>query len=164
VGEKRKHRPHRQLPDAIELAIARLDRRLKERNVAFDCPDDLPLIEADAQALRRVFVNVIENACSYSLPDQPIDIVVRQEGEYIKAVVTDRGVGIPESERQRVFDMFYRIKKDASAVDSIAGVGLGLSICRGFVEAHHGRISAQSGKNGIGTSIIIVLPIRAGTV
>jgi two-component system sensor histidine kinase KdpD len=169
TGNKRYNRALMNVRDAIELAMARLDRRLKERNVSFDCPDDLPLIEADAQALRRVFVNIIENACSYSLPDQPIDIVVRQEGDYIKTVVTDRGVGIPESERQRVFDMFYRIKKDAASVDAasvdaIAGAGLGLSICRGFVEAHHGHISAQSGEHGIGTSIIIILPIRAGTV
>ncbi len=148
------------LHDVIEIAMARLVRRLKEREVIFDCPETLPLIQADASALRRVFVNVIENACSYSAPDQPIKIVSRQEGEYIKTVVTDRGVGIPESERQRVFDMFYRINKDASGTGSIAGAGLGLSICRGFVEAHQGHISAQAGEDGIGTSIIVTLPIK----
>ena len=116
------------------------------------------MIEADSDTLRRVFVNVIENACAYSLPDQPITIVVKQDGRDVKIAVTDQGLGIPESERERVFDMFYRIKK-GGGVDSVAGVGLGLSICRGFVEAHQGHISAQSGKGGVGTSIVIRLPV-----
>jgi two-component system sensor histidine kinase KdpD len=163
TGNMLYHRMLTSIHDAIELAMARLYRHLKEREVFFDCPEDLPLIEADPAILRRVFVNIIENACSYSLPDQPIKIVVRQEGEYVKATIMDRGIGIPESERQRVFDMFYRIKKDSANVDPIAGAGLGLSVCRGFVEAHGGSIAAQAGEDGIGTSIIIYLPIRATT-
>ncbi|MFA5041136.1 MAG: sensor histidine kinase KdpD [Bdellovibrionales bacterium] len=164
TGNMHYNRKPTNLHDVIELAMARLDRRLKERQVTFDCPEDLPLIEADSTTLRRVFVNVIENACSYSLPDQPIKIIARQEGDFIKTVVSDRGVGIPESERQRVFDMFYRVKKDVASVGFIAGAGLGLSICRGFIEAHHGQITAQSGENGEGTSIIITIPIKAEMV
>jgi len=149
------------LHDVIELAMARLDRRLKEREVHFDCPDNLPFIEADGTILRRVFVNVIENACLYSLPDQPIKIAAQQDGDNIKIVVTDKGVGIPESERQRVFDMFYRVKKNILSMEPIAGAGLGLSICRGFIEAHNGSIVAQEGEGGVGTSIVITLPIKA---
>jgi two-component system sensor histidine kinase KdpD len=163
TGNMRYNRTLMDVHDVIEMAMARLIRRLKEREIVFDCPEDLPLIEADANTLRRVFVNVIENACLYSLPDQPIKIVARHEGDSIKVVISDRGVGIPESERMRVFDMFYRIKKDSAAIGPIAGAGLGLSICRGFVEAHQGHISAQSGENGEGTSIIITLPIRSVT-
>jgi two-component system sensor histidine kinase KdpD len=151
------------LRDVMEKAIARLSRRLKERDVHFECPTNLPLIEANGDALRRVFVNVIENACSYSPPDQPIDIVIRREGFEVIVTITDQGVGIPESERLRVFDMFYRIKTGGAVTDPVAGVGLGLSICRGYVEAHKGHISAQPGTNGIGTSIIVRLPIYAGT-
>jgi two-component system sensor histidine kinase KdpD len=152
------------LRDVIELAMARLVRSLKNRKVIFDCPENLPLIEADASALRRVFINIIENACSYSMPDQPIKITVQQEGSFIKAIISDRGIGIPEGEQQRVFDMFYRINKDTSEVGSIAGAGLGLSICRGFIEAHQGHISAQTGEDGIGTNIIVTLPIKASMV
>lgn len=149
------------LRGVIEKAMIRLFRRLKERDVYFDYAEGLPLIEADSDTLCRVFVNVIENACSYSTPDQPIKIIVRQEGRYVKTVITDRGVGIPENERQRVFDMFYRVKKDSAATGKIAGAGLGLSICRGFVEAQQGHISAQPGDGGVGTSIVIWLPISA---
>jgi two-component system, OmpR family, sensor histidine kinase KdpD len=160
TGSMRYNRQLTSVRDVIELAMARLVRRLQEREVVFDCPETLPLIQADASALRRVFVNIIENACSYSAPDQPIKIAAHQEGDSLRIIVTDRGVGIPESEQQRVFDMFYRIKKDASGTSSIAGAGLGLSICRGFIEAHQGRISAQAGDDGIGTSIIVTLPIK----
>jgi len=163
TGNMRYNRAPTNLRYVIELAMARLARRLKERDVIFECADDLPMIEADATTLCRAFVNIIENACLYSLPDQPIKIEVHHESDFIRAVVTDHGVGIPESERLRVFDMFYRVKKDATSADFIVGAGLGLSICRGFIEAHSGTISAHSGENGIGTSIVISLPLKPET-
>ncbi|MDR3423935.1 MAG: sensor histidine kinase KdpD [Alphaproteobacteria bacterium] len=159
AGGMRFHFQPTQVRDLIDKALTRLARRVKERVVNLDCAQDLPLIEADGAALHRVFVNVIENACSYSTPDEPIHIAVWREGSDIKITITDRGPGIPESERQNVFDMFYRIKKSDAVTGPVEGVGLGLSICRGFIEAHQGRINAQSGESGIGTSIIIRLPI-----
>jgi two-component system sensor histidine kinase KdpD len=73
-------------------------------------------------------------------------------------------LGIPEGERERVFDMFYRLKNasiNGEGGGESGGAGLGLSICRGFIEAHHGKIIARSGEGGIGTSIAIRLPIKA---
>ena len=156
TGSVRFNRRPTNLCEVMDGAFAGLSRILKERIVNFTCPTVPPLINADADILQRVFVNVIENAANYSLPSDPIDISMRQDGPEISIIVTDRGPGIPESERERVFDMFYRIKKTGT----VAGAGLGLSICRGFVEAHQGHITAQSGENGMGTSIIIRLPIN----
>ena len=145
--------------ELIEAALERLARLIASRPVRFDCPENIPAIEGDQEALRHVFVNVIENACKYSPPHAPISITVDQDGPDIKIIITDNGPGIPKSERMRVFDMFYRIKSGA-ATGSVSGAGLGLSICRGFVTAHKGHISAHSGDAGVGTKIIIRLPIR----
>ena len=140
----------------IEQALTRFSSPAEKHILRFDCAENLPLIEGDAKALHRVFVNLIENACAFSPPDQPITIVAERKGSGIKITITDRGAGIPDNERERVFDMFYRIKKE-----TFNGAGLGLSICRGFIEGHHGKIIARSGEGGVGTSIIIRLPIRA---
>jgi two-component system sensor histidine kinase KdpD len=134
-------------------ALARLSRQITSRAVQFDCADNLPQISADEGAMRRVFVNVIENACKYSPKDKRVTVSARLEGGDVRIVVSDSGPGIPEEERERVFDMFYRIKTGA-----IAGTGLGLSICRGFVEAHGGHIAAEPGDQGIGTNVVIKLP------
>jgi two-component system sensor histidine kinase KdpD len=143
----------------IQSALTRLAPQLGSRPVNFTFADGLPSIEGDPNILRRVFVNIIENACTYSPFDQPITIVGRQEGTDIKIAISDRGAGIPESERERVFDMFYRIKSGATH-HSINGAGLGLSICRGFIGAHQGQISARSGDDGIGTKIVVRLPVK----
>jgi two-component system sensor histidine kinase KdpD len=69
--------------------------------------------------------------------------------------VCDQGAGIPEADREKVFDMFYRVQ----AVDKqTAGTGLGLAICRGIIEAHGGHIKAEPGLNGAGTCVVITLP------
>lgn len=160
TGSIRINRKPTDLRNLINQAMARLEDRIEDRVINLDIAQDIPLIEGDEDALRRVFVNLIENACSYSAPDQPVSITLRKEGSEVKITVTDRGPGIPEAERERVFDMFYRVK-DRSLVSPVMGAGLGLSICRGFVEAHQGHISAQTGDDGIGTTIIVRLPISA---
>ncbi len=77
-------------------------------------------------------------------------------GALCALTITDRGPGIPEEERERVFDMFYRVKVGTAPT---SGAGLGLAICRGFIEAHGGRIMAQPGADGKGTQIVLRLPV-----
>ena len=153
----------RQLTDIsvlVKQALHRLSRQTRNRKIVFNASDDLLLVEGDESALRRVFVNLIENACSYSPTECPIVITAQRKDQDVVITVTDKGDGIPEDERERVFDMFYRIK-NGNLSESVNGAGLGLSICRGFVEAHHGTIAAQTGENGKGTQIMIRLPIKA---
>ena len=96
-----------------------------------------------------------------SVPDRigcrSITITTRREGDWIVIAVEDQGPGIPESDRERVFDMFYRVR---AGDGHIGGTGLGLAICRGIVEAHGGAIGAEPGTNGQGTRIVIQLPVR----
>lgn len=142
--------------DLIAAALTKLRKQIGERPLRIDVAGDLPPINGDLALLERVLVNILDNACKYAPADQPITITARREAHYVRLVVTDRGPGIPEEERERVFDMFYRVKVGAGQT---SGAGLGLAISRGFIEAHGGRILAQPGPDGIGTQIVLRLPI-----
>jgi two-component system sensor histidine kinase KdpD len=142
--------------DLIGTALHRLKKTIGKRPLRLDIPDDLPLVECDQVVMERVFVNIIDNACKYASIDQPLAITARQQEREITISIADRGPGIPEDERKRVFDMFYRVKIGSSPA---RGAGLGLAICRGFIEAHGGTIAAEQGSEGIGTQIIIRLPL-----
>ncbi len=142
--------------DLIGASLARLRKQLGDRPLRLDISGDLPPVEVDFTIMERVLVNILDNACKYAPPEQPLTIIARREAHYIRLTITDRGPGIPEDERDRVFDMFYRVKVGAAPT---SGAGLGLAISRGFIEAHGGRIAAQPGTDGIGTQIVLRLPL-----
>jgi two-component system sensor histidine kinase KdpD len=142
--------------DLVGAALTKLRKQIGDRPLRIDIPDHLPPIEGDLAILERVLANILDNACKYAPAEQPITITARREAHYVRITVTDRGPGIPEEERERVFDMFYRVKVGATPT---TGAGLGLAICRGFVEAHEGRISAMPGADGVGTQIVVRLPV-----
>jgi len=150
-----KHQPT-DVQDLVGSALGKWRKQLGDRPLRLDIPEDLPPVDGDLAILERVLINIIDNACKYAPADQPLTITARREAHYVRLTITDRGPGIPENERDRVFDMFYRVKI-GSAPSS--GAGLGLAICRGFIEAHGGRIAAQPGIDGVGTQIVIRLPI-----
>ncbi len=119
-------------------------------------PQTPPLI-ADPIQLERVFANLIENALRYS-DGQPVHIGARLVGTQVVIRVTDRGPGIPDSERERVFEPFYR---GASTKGMLSGSGLGLAIAKGFVEANGGTIAIES-LPGQGTSLVVAFPVSEG--
>jgi two-component system sensor histidine kinase KdpD len=100
---------------------------------------DLPLIEADAAQLERVFVNLLENARRYS-GDLPVRVRARVVGGHLKVRVIDRGPGIPARELPHVFEPF----RQGDGGGSHGGVGLGLAIVKGFVEANGATVTAES--------------------
>lgn len=161
TGHVRLNRKPLKLREVIDKALKRLARQVAGRTMLVHIPSDLPHVYGDEAALLRVFVNVVENACAYSPQDRPVMITASLDKDEIIVTITDQGPGIPERERELVFDMFYRIKSGATAHTSVGGVGLGLSICRGFIEAHQGSIKARTGDQGIGTSIVIRLPVAS---
>src|SRR6202000_3399417 len=117
----------------VGSALSKWRKQLNNRPVRIDIPDDLPPIDGDLSILERVLINIIDNACKYAPAEQPITVSARREAHYVRLTITDRGAGIAEEERERVFDMFYRVKVGASPA---SGAGLGLAISRGFIEAH----------------------------
>jgi two-component system sensor histidine kinase KdpD len=133
----------------------------RSHSVKTEIDPDMPLLCVDAVLLEQVFFNLLDNACKYAPAKTPIKIWAHKTAEHIAVEVTDQGPGIPEEDREKVFDMFYRVQ---AADNQMAGTGLGLAICRGIVEAHGGSIKAEPGLFGTGTSIVIHLPLPPDVV
>jgi two-component system sensor histidine kinase KdpD len=127
--------------------------------VRLDVPLTLPAIKADPILLEQTLVNVLDNAAKYAAPGSEIAITAERSGEALDIAIEDEGPGIPEADRERIFDMFYRVR--AGDGDS-KGTGLGLAIARGILDAHGGSIAARSRADGrAGTRIEIRLPLSA---
>lgn len=113
------------------------------------------MLDVDAEQLRTVMRNLLENAVKYSLPDSRA-IRVSVENDPAAAVrVTDDGIGIPAEDSERIFEPFFRV--DRSRSKESGGYGLGLSICKRVMEAHGGRISVDR-PNGRGVSFVLTFP------
>ncbi|MDR3514763.1 MAG: sensor histidine kinase KdpD [Azospirillaceae bacterium] len=134
----------------VASALQRIRKRTEGHAITVDIGSPLPLIHVDYMLIEQVLINILDNACKFSPPNGPIVIRAQSADGRVLLRVFDRGTGIPEAERERVFDMFYRV----NAGDGRSN-GLGLAICRGIVEAHGGTVTAESGENGVGTCIQI---------
>jgi two-component system sensor histidine kinase KdpD len=143
------------LSDVVASAVAHLP---DTQPIELDLPFDLPLVQADAAQLERVFSNLLENAIKFSPPGAPVRVTGGAAGGRVTIRVTDRGRGIPAQQRTRVFEPFFRGRTDRSPVAAGAGSGLGLAIVKGFVEANGGRILLQSGTDQ-GTSFAVSFPV-----
>ena len=142
------------LSDVAGVALIRLDDQLRDHPVRTDFPAALPLVPVDEVLLEQVFVNLLENAARYTPPGTPIEVGAEARGDKeVIAYVADRGPGIPPGEEERIFEKFHRA---GSSVGS--GVGLGLTICRGIVTAHGGRIWAEN-RIGGGAVFRFTIPI-----
>ncbi len=118
-------------------------------------PENLPRAYADKDRLKQVLTNLIDNAIKFSPQDGKISLEVVNSEENLQISVADQGKGIPEEERKKIFDKFYQVKRKGE------GIGLGLSIVKGVVEAQGGRIWVES-QPGKGSKFIFTLP-RAET-
>jgi two-component system sensor histidine kinase KdpD len=141
--------------EIVGVARNRLEERLIGRQVNVSLPADLPAIPLDAVLVEQVFINLLENALKYTPAGSPIDISATAKPGSVLIEVADRGPGIPEAEREAVFEKFYGRKQGGAQ----GGAGLGLAICRGVVEVHGGRIWVESRPGG-GASFRFVLPIE----
>ncbi|MFZ5623184.1 MAG: DUF4118 domain-containing protein [Gemmatimonadota bacterium] len=141
------------LEEVVGVALIRLDERLKGRNVSVHLPEELPLVALDGILIEQVLVNLLDNALKYSPPGSPIEVNAEVAQSQVIVSVADRGPGVPPGAESRIFDKFYRVEEG-----SAAGVGLGLTICRGIVVAHGGRIWAENRPGG-GLAVRFTLPV-----
>ncbi|CAN5897430.1 ATP-binding protein [soil metagenome] len=144
--------------EVVRVQADRLGPLAAQRGVTIrcDCSDPAPAISLP-QDLRLIATNLIENAVRYNRPGGAVLATVRRNGTRIHIDVADNGVGIPEAERGRVFERFYRVDKGRSRL--AGGTGLGLSIVRHAVERHGGTITLDS-VLGEGTTVRVVLPVE----
>ena len=142
----------------IEQAAAEAQLRAPEHNIVVHIRDRLPTVNIDAKRIRQVLDNLIDNACKYSEEGTEVAISARQEGQELVVSVADQGAGIPAEDLERVFDRMYRAEQRLTPKAEGLGLGLGLSICKGLVEAHSGRIWVES-EPGKGSTFYFALPL-----
>jgi len=117
-------------------------------------PPGLPLISADAELIRRVLINLLENAAKYTPPGGCIEVSAEAGSQELTVTVSDNGPGIPPEQKLAIFDKFARIQRPGGP----KGMGLGLAFCRLAVQAHGGRIWVES-EPGNGSRFHFTLPL-----
>ena len=123
--------------------------------VRIDLPPDLPRVMADRQRIVQVLNNLLSNASRYSPESGPIRVSATRDGVHVAISVSDEGEGLPPELLPNLFRKYVRVGGDRG----IAGSGLGLAICKGLVEAHGGRIWAESAESGLGTRFTFTVPV-----
>lgn len=154
-------RPNKQWYDAAELVadvIIRTTSRYPARLIETEIPPDLPLVQLDYVEIAQVLMNLVENAIKYSPATTPIVIAARSVPAAIEFSVRDGGPGISPARLPHIFEPFYRGDESGRVV----GAGIGLAISKGLVEAHGGRIWAES-RAGEGTTLRFTLPLTEPT-
>lgn len=146
------------LVDVVLGAVTAVTPQLVARHLTLttDLPDDLPLIELDVRRMGQVFRNLLGNAIKYSDPGGQLTVTAWQSGNELLVSIHDTGTGIAPEHLPYVFDRFYRA--DPSRARDTGGSGLGLAIVKGVVEAHHGRVWADS-VLGKGSTFTVSLPL-----
>ncbi|HVX16892.1 MAG TPA: HAMP domain-containing sensor histidine kinase [Acidimicrobiales bacterium] len=147
---------HRQRVDLVELArsvVAKVRLEYPDLTCTFEFPDDFPPVLCDPDKIEQVLTNLVENAVKYA---SPVGLAVRGKvaDGHVTVSVGDHGEGIPAEDLPRIFERFFR-----AGHNKPSGTGLGLWISRGLVEAHGGRLTAES-TVGRGSTFRFELPIR----
>jgi two-component system sensor histidine kinase KdpD len=134
------------LSEIIGAVRARMRKQLQSHILQVDVPDDLPLVNVDFVQMEQVFTNLLTNSMKYSPPGSTIKISAYQkDAQNLQVKLTNNSTPVPEADLERMFDKFYRINPS----ERITGSGLGLSICKGIIEAHGSTIWAENIPDGL---------------
>jgi two-component system sensor histidine kinase KdpD len=143
--------------ELISAAIGRAHRQWPSARFEVVIEAGVGPIWVHAALIEQSLFNIIKNAVSFSPADAPVCVrAALDTPSRVRIEVIDRGPGIPDAERQRVFDMFFSVERGDRGRQ---GTGLGLAICRGMIGAHGGEVEAHAGSGGRGTCMRITLPL-----
>ena len=131
----------------------------KKQTIGIKLASQLPTVKADRQKLHLVLANLLSNAIKFTPEGGSIRVAVEANGNEVWVSVRDTGIGIPPREQESIFDRFYQV--EPSLTRRFEGIGLGLSIAKGMVELHGGRIWVES-VEGMGSSFTFALPLSEG--
>ncbi len=126
------------LADIVEEAMKHINRSADQHKVCVQLENDLMLVKADARLIVQVIINIVDNALKYTEAGSEVNIVAKKKSEMVEVLISDNGRGIPESEKDKVFDKFYCGERKIT--DNRRSLGLGLYLCKIIVEAHGGSI------------------------
>ena len=143
------------LAEIVGTALQRTAKLLAAHRVVIEIDPDMPMLRTDYLLLEQALFNLLDNAAKYAPAGSRVLIRGRRDGGSVLVEIVDEGPGIPAQELERIFDKFYRVQAQDR---QRAGTGLGLPICRGFVEALGGTISAGNRRDGSGAVFAIRLP------
>jgi two-component system sensor histidine kinase KdpD len=155
AGGMQLHKQPTQVQALIKLALARMKPVLEARTVEVSIAEGLRPALVDPELIQLVLRHLIDNAVKYSPPASPISISASQDDDCAAIIVRNRGEGIAEWERARIFDKFYR---GAHARGRVPGTGMGLAIVREVATAHGGVIRVESAP-GEGAEFTLTLPL-----
>ena len=148
------------ISDLVHATLKTFEVQLKQRGFTVDVKEPaqpLPAIYIDSAAISQALINLLDNAVKYSNDAREIEIWLGRENNFITIAVRDYGIGLKREDQQKVFEKFYRVC--TGLVHETRGSGLGLSLVKQIVEAHHGRISVES-EPGCGSTFKIHLPVK----
>jgi two-component system sensor histidine kinase KdpD len=138
------------LESAIEIERESIDGR----EIRLDVPDNIPLALLDHALIEQAVAKLLANAAGHTEPRSSIEIDAEYKKDQLVVSVSDRGPGFPLDSKEKLFEKFYR-----GDGRKAGGLGLGLSIARGFVEAHGGKLTAEN-RDGGGARFTICLPVK----
>ncbi|MCI0605641.1 DUF4118 domain-containing protein, partial [bacterium] len=143
------------MEEIISNALTRSSDLTHNHRVHVDIDEDLPPVHVDERLIAEVIYILIDNATKFSPPGKEINIMITHDREEMKVAVEDQGSGIPSSAREKVFEKFFRFAATSGGSRQLppTGLGMGLAIARGIIEAHKGRIWIEEGTRGIGTRV-----------
>ena len=140
----------------LEAARTRFAGEAGDHDLHIDLPAELPRVMADRRRIAQVLSNLLANASAYSPAGSRIDLAAAGRGAHVEIAVRDRGAGLPAERVPELFRKFSRLDDDRP--EPSGGSGLGLAICKGIVEAHGGRIWAESAGPGLGSRFAFTIP------
>lgn len=155
------HKEQEPVEEVIGAAVAAMEKRAPEREIAVHIPDEILMVPMDARLIGQVLTNLLDNAVKHTQPGEEISVTVSRDSQMAVFTVADQGTGITAQDLPNIFQMFYTTKgKDP---DAKRGIGLGLAICESIVTAHGGTIKAQNQENGKGAVFTFTLPLEENT-
>jgi two-component system sensor histidine kinase KdpD len=160
AGDMKLFRNWGAVEDIIEAALAQADPLTRNHRIRVIVAEELPVVRVDARAVAEVIYTLLDNASKYAPSETLITIEAhRVADEAIEISVEDQGPGIPADMRARVFERFFRAPGGRESEDRHGGIGMGLAIAKGIVEAHGGKIWIDDARAGPGTRVSFTVPV-----
>ncbi|MAG68297.1 MAG: sensor histidine kinase [Pseudomonadales bacterium] len=144
------------IADIVGSALSRLKRYYPGVQTETHFPDTAPVLYVHAALIEQALFNILENAARFTPANEKIDVAIKTSDKRCTIAIEDRGPGIPQALREKIFDMFFVV---ADGDKKKQNTGMGLAICRGMIGAHGGSVQATEGTKHQGTRFVVELPL-----